>query len=122
MLISNLPYLNDDHRNRFLQLIFQDKTHNCDNERLAMFYILSGNKDIRSKPLDAYYNFERHTIKRFGTRKHYLPSSGATLLRLGFNLYNSQNKSDCIFKTFSNLDDNNFDIALTAIKIRFNNF
>lgn len=118
MLISNLPYLSNDHKNRFLQMVFNDKTSEHDIERLTFFFILSGNDDIRGKPMDAYYNFDTHSIKR-SCKEYYLCSSGKNLLKLAFTLYNSNNKTD-LSSLFTNLDKNNFNLAINAIKMRFN--
>lgn len=50
-------------------------------------------------------------------------SSSKKLIRLAFNLYNGytdDNYNNDVLHIFSNLDSDNFELALTALRIRFN--
>ena len=116
--ISSLNFLNHEHKQRFLSMICKDTTSEHDTERLTLFYILAGNDDIRRKPIDAFYDFENHVIRRSGTKKYYLCSSGMALLKLAFNLYNPRLKSDT-YETFYNLGKENFNLAMNALRLRF---
>lgn len=118
MNIDRLPYLNNDHKQRFVDMILKDTTSEHDTERITLFYILSGNDDIRSKPIDAFYDFEKHVVKRSGIKQHYLCPPGMTLLKLAFNLYNPRLKSDT-YETLCNLSKDNFSLAINAVRLRF---
>lgn len=70
--------------------------------------------------IDEIYNFDEHIIiLEIIENKNSKISSGAySLLKLDLNLYNGYETD--VKSTFQNLDDNNFELALNAIKTRFN--
>lgn len=103
---------------RFNELIIQDNTNESDIERKSLFYILASNDELYNNA-DIIYNFNERMINlEVIERDHLNIGSGAkNLIKLGFNLYNG-NEAD-IKTTFQNLDDDNFELALNAIKFRF---
>jgi hypothetical protein len=92
-------------------------TSEFDLERLAMFYILSGNADLWKKGAYNFYNFEDHSIilKR---KKIDLCTSSKALINLAFHLYNGHGK-DTLTDTFQSLDEKNKQLAFNAIEIRY---
>ena len=110
---------------RFEELMAKDNTRKDDTERKALFYIIAGNEELYNK-VEHIYDFEQHMIKHDLLNVNedspaYLtePSSTARkLLELGFNLFNPRNKAD-VCDTFLTFGDENFLLAMNAIRIRF---
>lgn len=113
---SNVLYSFED---RFNQLLERDRTHEKDVERKALFYIIAGNSDLYSK-VNFIYDFEDKSINPECLESGEVDfcSSSRKLVKLAFNLYNSYPAD--VIDTFYVLDDSNFELALNAIKIRFN--
>lgn len=109
-----------NHNEQFEQLIKRDGTHSGDTERRALFWILSSNDDIMKK-VGHIYDFEENWIKLECLESPDVDfcSSSRSLIRLGFNLYNGyhENGTD-VLSIFCTLDDQNYAIAMEAIKIR----
>lgn len=107
------------HEDRFNELVKRDNTAEDDLERRSLFYILSGNLDLYNK-VDYIYDFDERKIKSECLESEEIDfcSSSRKLIKLGYNLYNSSNSADVI-DTFYILDDDNFELALNAIKLRF---
>lgn len=105
--------------NKYNELIVKANVHNSDLERKSLFWILANNPDLYSK-INYIYDFEDNSIKLECLEEATVdfPSSSVRLIRLAFNLYNGYpaDVSDCLFV----LDDENFEIAIKAIRIRFN--
>jgi len=103
------------------EFIERDNMAKGDLERLSMFYILSSNEDLSSK-INYIYDFEERSIRADCLEDENVDfcSSSRKLIRLAFNLYNGFSAD--ILNTFAGLDDDNFEIALNAIKIRFNRY
>lgn len=104
---------------RLNQLLERDNTHKEDVERKALFYILAGNDDLYNK-IDYIYDFEEHGItpKCLESEEVDFCSSSRKLIKLAFNLYNSFPAD--VIDTFYLLDEKNFNLALNALKLRFN--
>lgn len=104
----------------FLDLVKKDGLIKDDLERTALFYIISENRELFERRYDIY-DFKEHGVIldiMSDNDKGYSLSSGArSLLRLGYNLYNGYPAD--VLESFYNLDDNNYDIALNAVNIRF---
>ena len=107
------------HEDRLGVLLKRDATHDKDLERKALFYILSGNLDLYKK-IDSIYDFEDNSIKSecLENGEVDLCSSSRKLIKLAYNLYNGYGAD--VLETFAVLDEDNFDLAIKAIKIRFN--
>lgn len=105
---------------RFNDLLNRDNTQEQDIERKSLFYIIAGYEDLYKK-VNYIYDFQDHSIfpDCLENEKVDFSSTSQKLIKLGFNLYNG-NPSYDILTTFSSLDDNNFNLAINAIKYRFN--
>lgn len=113
-------FANSLHETSFLKLLKEDATHPGDRERIALFYIMSGHSDLYRKR-SFVYNFKEHSIINCFENGGVDFSSGIkSLIRLGFNLYNGyMDDSTSPATLFYNLDDENRELALNAISIRF---
>ena len=101
---------------RLNELISQDNTHPEDVERKALFLIISGNDELwnlRSQ----IYDFKDRSIK-FELLDSGICTSSKNLLSLAFNLYNN-NPMNTLLDTFCYFDNLNFELAITAIQLRF---
>ena len=106
---------NDNYR----KLLNKDKTAESDVERRALFRIFSTDELFRK--VTHLYDFKEHSIKPESLENGEvdLSSSSRKLVLAAFNLYNGHYKAD-LWDTFAGLDDENFDLMIQAIKIRFN--
>lgn len=105
-------------KERYDELIEKDGTYKGDNEREALFYILAGNMDLYRK-VDYIYDFKERAITPECLEGGVdLPSSSRRLIKLAYNLFNSYPAD--VIDSFAGLDEDNFNLALNAIKIRFN--
>lgn len=109
-----------NHNERFEKLLERDGTATGDTERTSLFWLLSANEDLFKK-VHNIYNFDEHWIipEVFESPDVDFASSSRSMIRLAFNLYNGYNeKGTDVLSVFCNLDDHNYDVAMTAIKIR----
>ena len=106
-------------KENYRKLLIKDKTSDADVERKALFLIFS-NDDLFRK-VTHLYDFKEHSIKPESLENGEvdLSSSSRKLVLAAFNLYNGHYKAD-LCDTFAGLDDENFDLMIQAIKIRFN--
>ena len=106
-------------KNKLNEFIERDGMAKGDLERLSMFYILSNNEDLSSK-INYIYDFDERSIKSDCLENENVDfcSSSKKLIRLAFNLFNGNYKAD-VLNSFSGLDDDNFEIAINALIIRF---
>lgn len=103
--------------NRTGQLMAKDKANQDDVERKALFFLLASNDELWNLQ-DKIYNFKDHLIKP-EILESGICTSSKNLIQVGFNLYNNfpvQSLIDC----FSGLDNDNFELLIQAIRIRFN--
>lgn len=115
-----VEFANEKHKRNFDTLCIMDSTYDSDYERKTLFYILSGNTELYNIA-EKLYDIESHSIKIRSINKAVLSSSAKKLLLVGLNLYNNYKNTNSILDTFACLDENNFFVALQAIKIRFFN-
>lgn len=110
-------FLNVEHKQRFEELIDRADVKNGDYERGALFYILSGNSDLYCQ-INKLYDFDNNWI----ITGHEADLTGSTekLVALAHNLCNGTKIEYSFLDTFSSLDDNNFKLAINAIRVRFN--
>lgn len=116
-----MKFQNREHESNLIRLMLKDKSNPKDMERLAMFYILAGNSDLYSK-VNQIYDFDEHLIKLecLADRSVDLCSSARALVKLGFNLYNSyEDKNFTPMDILSNLDSDNYSLAMESINVRF---
>ncbi|OFV71541.1 DUF6075 family protein [Acetobacterium wieringae] len=99
-------------------LIKRDQTHPEDIERIALFIIIAGNEDLFVKARNIY-DFEDHSIipEVLDSENVDFCGSSRALVKLGYNLFNGFPAD--IMETFRRLDDDNFALAMSAIKKRF---
>lgn len=109
------------HYSRYKELASLSELHNEDWERMALFYIISGNKDLYMKRKAIYDFFENAIIPEcLNSEKVDFCSSSKALILLGFNLFNGYYD----FETnplyiLCRLDSKNLLIAFQAIFLRF---
>ena len=107
------------HTDNYTELLIKDKTAENDVERKSLFLIFSTD-DLFGK-VTHLYDFKEHSIKPQSLKNGEvdLSISSRKLVMAAFNLYNGHYKAD-LCDTFAGLDDENFDLMIQAIKIRFN--
>ena len=115
-------FLDQDHKEIYQNFFNLANVHKSDKERKAFFFILSGNEET-TKEINNIYNFQENRlqlntaddeIKGFN-----ISSSSKDLIKLACNLYNSSFNSFSVVDVFKNLDDDDFHLAISAIRIRF---
>lgn len=113
-------FLSEQHKRLYENCIRKDGTSPRDNERKALFYILSGSEDLVSKGIDTFYDFEEQAINAEALETVDLSSGSKALVLLAFNLYNNYRPERplTVLETFTGLDEKNTQIALNAIKLR----
>lgn len=104
-------------KERMDKLISLDSTYSTDYERLSLFNLIAGNDELWNLK-HQIYDFEDHSINP-EILESGIASSSKKLITIGFNLFNSY-PTDSLIDCFSNLDDDNFDLVIQSIKIRFN--
>lgn len=105
---------------RYEELLGRDGTHPEDTERIALFYLISGNSDLYRK-CSYIYDFKNHQIRDclLGHEVDF-SSSCKSLIRLGFNLYNGYNDEvTSPYYLLHHLDSGNRTLAMNAMAIRF---
>lgn len=116
-----MKFLSNKHALNFQLLIREDNTHPKDNERHALFHIISGNEDLFKKR-HFIYDFKDNgiNVECLTNGSTDFSTSSRSLVRLAFNLYNNYN-DDYIspMDIFYSLDENNYNLAINAIDIRF---
>jgi len=105
------------HKQRFFELLKLDETSEKDVERRSLFYILSGNDELYGLT-NEMYDFNDHSIEP-DILDTSICSSSKALIKLAFNLYNGDFNPE-IMATFCGLDSDNFELAIRAIRMRFN--
>lgn len=118
-----LEFINTTHKNQFNSLIERDKTHPEDSERKSLFFIISGSPRLFNI-VDEIYDTKNHTLILDSFDSLKLSSSEEGLLELALNLFNNYSHQEgemkSIHELFKVLDDNNFELALFAIRTRYN--
>lgn len=114
-------FLNLEHKERFKEMIEQDKTHSKDTERLSLFYIISGNEELYRKRRYIYDTYDHRIFSNFENNGIDFSYGLKSLIKLGYNLYNGWSDSDTTpLRLLGSLDSNNIELARHAIAIRFN--
>jgi hypothetical protein len=119
-----MNFLNNNHEYKFNKLADEASLKSYDNERIALFYIISGNNDLFKKK-EYIYNFKNNVAKIFYFKKLNVDfcTSSKSLIRLGFNLFNgySDRYTNPLTLLYP-LSGTNYNLAINAIKIRFEHF
>lgn len=116
-----MKFLSMEHENQLLKLLQRDATHQGDMERLALFYIISGNTDLRNK-VNSIYDFTMHQIEPDCLYDGGVDFCGSSrsLVKLAYNLFNGyQDTNVSPLELLSGLDADNFYLATESMKIRF---
>ncbi|MBU0581301.1 MAG: hypothetical protein KKA19_09005 [Candidatus Margulisbacteria bacterium] len=119
-------FLSKDHEETYRRYIGKAQVHPEDKERKSLFYILSGNSDLRTKDIKKIYDFKENMLCVGGPEglekleeKFCLCSSSKALLYLALNLYSSSYESLSFTDTFRHLGPENYRLVMQALKIRF---
>jgi hypothetical protein len=107
------------HEGRYAELLKRDRTGVKDRERQAFFFIFSSMPGLFDE-IENYYDFKDHLVTEIRIR--YLSSGEFKMIKLAANLYNGWDEDCTPVELFSGLDENNFNIAINAIRIRFGVF
>jgi hypothetical protein len=117
-------FLDNNHKLNFNKLANEAALKSFDNERIALLYIISGNSDLFKKR-EYIYDFKKSALKISSLRQLKVDfcTSSKSLIRLGLNLFNgySDKNTNPLTLLFS-LNYNNYNLAINAIKIRFEHF
>ncbi len=114
-------FKNEEHQQKFMQLIMEDGTHPKDVERKTLFYILSVNNDLYQKR-HHIYDFSDHMISSecLTSGDVHLTTSSRALIKLGFNLYNGYTDNNVSpLDIYYSLDEENYVLARESVNIRF---
>jgi len=106
----------------YQKILEKAKVTEGDLERKSLFYILANNNDLYYK-INAIYDFKGGFIRPECLEEGTVDFCGSSrsLVKLAFNLFNGyQTENDDPLNILYNLDEENFEIALKAIRIRFN--
>ena len=82
----------------------------------ALFFIICGNQELYNLR-EQIYNFKEKCIEP-EILESGICTSSKQLIKLAFNLYNSY-PMESVMDTFSGLDEYNFELAMHAIRLRF---
>jgi len=102
---------------RIDELMLKDNTDIRDLERKSLFFIIAGNDELW-KLQDRIYDFKDRCIEP-DILESGISSSLKTLIRVGFNLFNSFPTAS-LLDCFCSLDNHNFELVMQAIRIRLN--
>lgn len=109
------------HCNRYNELASLCKLRETDMERVALFYIISGNEDLYMKK-KSIYDFIENAINPECLNSDTIDfcSSSKALIRLAFNLFNGyfDSQTNPLY-LLCGLDTKNLFIAYQAIFLRF---
>ena len=112
--MSEILFNGKDHENYFYGLMQKFNIDIRDDERVAMFYVLTITEDCRVNFLDCY-DPENRIVKRDALYHGWVTESDARAIRLAFNLFNggvptaleeSNNKSDNLYDYRGNFEYN----------------
>lgn len=123
-----MRFLGEQHKKNFWKISSEDKGFDQrDLERAALFYVIAGNDTLFSQRKNIY-DFKDRAINveidengnLFIPGEAWHTSSTIALIRLAYNLFNSfKDERTNPMDLLSSLDDDNFDLAINAITIRF---
>lgn len=83
-------FMDKDHEQYYNKFLKLDNAYIGDNERKALFYLLSFNEETRNH-INDIYDFQKHQIKFEGLEQGWQTSGSFAVTKLAFNLYNGFN-------------------------------
>lgn len=113
-----MNFLNQNHKNRFFEIINEDGTDLNDLNRKSLFYIISGNDELFNNR-HYIYDFNKRWIVPDNLGQVSFSKISLALIELAYNLYNNFS-SGSISNIFEVLDKDNFKLAVEGLKVRFN--
>lgn len=113
-----LNFINDQHKENFIELIKIDKTFKGDCYRIPFFYLLS--TDLTFGKIDILYDFETGSLTDFDVADKFYSSSAKRLTRLAINLFSNHTfeNQESIIETFSVLDDERYEVSMRSLEMR----
>lgn len=114
-----LKFMNEEHKNNFIELLRRDKTFKGDCSRVPFFYLLS--TDLTFCKVDKIYDFEEGTIIDFDiTDKEHFCSSARKIIRLAITLFSNHRykNEENIIDILSALDDERHFTVLRSLDMR----
>lgn len=112
-----MDFLNTEHQLNYQALIEKDKTYGGDRERQALFFILASD-DRLNRDATFIYDFEERAINPEALNSTYSHGE-ALLINLAFNLFNGW-ECPSPLDMFAVWDSNSREVAIQAIRVRFN--
>ncbi|MCQ2511107.1 MAG: DUF6075 family protein [Lachnospiraceae bacterium] len=119
--MKNLDAMPKDHFDAWRTMCIMDGTQENDRERQTLFFIIAGNRELRSHT-GQIYDFERHSVKILKDPDLFtcFSSSAVSLLKLAIHLYNGAYPTELSPVTlFWGLDDRNIQLVLCALAFHF---
>lgn len=113
-----LNFINNQHKENFIELIKRDSTFKGDCYRIPFFYLLS--TDLTFDKIDIIYDFETDMLKGFEVADKFYSSSARRLVRLAINLFSNHTFEDqeSIVETLSSFDDERYIVAIRSLDMR----
>lgn len=116
-MVKSNYFFQEGHEQRYKEYTKKANVYSGDVEREALFYLMSSNMLYKKFSLENFYDCKDCSIK-LDFRYDFMSSGERHFIELGYTLYNYNNKID-ITDLFACLDEENFEIAINAIRIRF---
>lgn len=116
-MMYKLKFQNENHKQKFIELLKKGDIYYRDSERMPLMFLLS--LDVLENKADKVYDFENRMIITEGLDDLYSTSS-RMLVRLGFNLFNGYKSEFGIRDILACLGENNYESAMIAIDMLFN--
>lgn len=118
-----MEFLNEQHKERFEELMKRGKISNKDIERTVPMYIISGNQDLYSRICKMYdfkenqfiFDFKEEDDEKYIAWNASLSSSQEKLMLLAFSLFSGRSHVGVV-ELFRSLDSTNKELAMNAIK------
>lgn len=111
-----MRFRDNDHKQRFLEILTRMKTSDVYNASIAYLFALDTN--INDKRLAECFDFENNSIKPQVLEASWLTGTDRRTLKLAFNLWNDHHKAD-VADSFGYIDSDNIEYLFEAIRIRF---
>lgn len=114
-----LYFVNEEHKNNFVELLRKDKTFKGDCYRVPFFYLLS--TDLTNSYIDKIYDFKEGTLKDVDIAdKECFSSSARKIIRLAISIFSNHRyeNEESIIDILSVLDDERHFVVLRSLDMR----